>query len=229
MDPGEELVDVVDDGNEVVGVAPRRTVRDENLLHRCTYVFVLNAAGELYIHKRTDTKDVYPGFYDVGAGGVNAAGESYEGCARRELEEELGVAAEPIFRFLHRYEGPSGRVWGGAFDVVWDGPIVWQPSEELIAWLEQSQNLQDNASFSKTEVTDPFMQEAMRVFPGLAPADRVIVDGLDTPLDLGDAADGIRTIYEKLLDQAWSEARARGEKLPPLSQKDIPPTVPGQQ
>jgi 8-oxo-dGTP pyrophosphatase MutT (NUDIX family) len=132
MDPGDELVDVVDDGNEVVGVAPRRTLRAENLWHRCTYVFVLNPAGELYVHRRTDTKDVYPGFYDVGAGGVNAAGESYDACARRELEEELGVTAEPTFRFLHRYEGPSGRVWGGAFDVVWDGAIVWQPSE--VAW-----------------------------------------------------------------------------------------------
>jgi isopentenyldiphosphate isomerase len=132
MDPGNELVDVVDDGNEVVGVVPRRTVKDENLLHRCTYVFVLNAAGELYVHRRTETKDVYPGFYDVGAGGVNAAGESYEACARRELGEELGVTTAPTFRFLHRYVGPSGRVWGGAFDVVWDGPIVWQPSE--VAW-----------------------------------------------------------------------------------------------
>ena len=132
MDPGDELVDVVDDGNEVVGVVPRRTLRTENLLHRCTYVFVLNAAGELYVHKRTDTKDAYPGFHDVVAGGVNAAGESYEGCARRELEEWLGVPAQPIFRFLHGYEGPSGRVWGGVFDVVWDGPIVWQPSE--VVW-----------------------------------------------------------------------------------------------
>jgi len=104
MDPGDELVDVVDERNEVVGVVPRRTLRDENLLHRCTYVFVLNRAGELYVHRRTDTKDVYPGFYDVVAGGVNAAGESYDECARRELEEELGVAAEPTFRFLHRYE-----------------------------------------------------------------------------------------------------------------------------
>jgi 8-oxo-dGTP pyrophosphatase MutT (NUDIX family) len=68
----------------------------------------------------------------VGAGGVNAAGESYEGCARREVEEELGITAEPTLRFRHRYEGPSGRVWGGAFDVVWDGPIVWQPSE--VVW-----------------------------------------------------------------------------------------------
>jgi isopentenyldiphosphate isomerase len=132
MDPADELVTVVDQRNEVVGVAPRRRIRSEDLWHRCTYVFVLNAAGDLYVHKRTDTKDAYPGFYDVVAGGVNVAGESYEGCARRELEEELGVAAEPIFRFLHRYEGRSGRVWGGVFDVVWDGPIVWQPSE--VVW-----------------------------------------------------------------------------------------------
>ena len=58
MDPGDELVDVVDEQNEVVGVVPRRTLRTEHLLHRCTYVVVLNAAGELYVHRRTDTKDV---------------------------------------------------------------------------------------------------------------------------------------------------------------------------
>jgi hypothetical protein len=28
-------------------------------------------------------------------------------------------------------EGPSGRVWG-AYDVVCDGPFVWQPSE--VVW-----------------------------------------------------------------------------------------------
>jgi isopentenyldiphosphate isomerase len=69
MDPGNELVDVVDDGNEVVGVAPRRTLRAENLWHRCTYVFVLNPAGELYVHRRTDTKDVYPGSTTWGPAG----------------------------------------------------------------------------------------------------------------------------------------------------------------
>jgi hypothetical protein len=32
-----------------------------------------------------------------------------------------------------------------------------------------------------------------------------------------------------MLNRAWSDAKARGEKLPPESQKAIPPTVPGQQ
>jgi len=132
VDPGDELVDVVDQANEVVGSVTRRELRERNLLHRCTYVFVLNGTGELYVDRRTDTKDVYPGFYDVCAGGVNAAGESYEACAARELEEELGVRAVPELRFVHRYSGPSGQVWGAAFDVVWDGRIVWQPEE--VVW-----------------------------------------------------------------------------------------------
>jgi cytochrome c oxidase cbb3-type subunit 2 len=107
--------------------------------------------------------------------------------------------------------------------------ITWQPSEELLAWLASRQKLEGNASFDKTAVTDPYMQQAMRVFPGLAPADSFLVNDGKTRLSLQDAADAIRTIYEKLLDDAWSEARARGEKLPPMSQKDILPTVPGQQ
>jgi 8-oxo-dGTP pyrophosphatase MutT (NUDIX family) len=132
MEPGDELVDVVDEDNLVVVTVSRRQLRARNLLHRCTYVFVLNPAGELYVHRRTETKDVYPGFFDVCAGGVNAAGESYEDCAAREVEEELGVTAAPVFRFTHRYSGPSGRAWGGAFDVVWDEAIAWQPEE--VVW-----------------------------------------------------------------------------------------------
>ena len=107
--------------------------------------------------------------------------------------------------------------------------IVWQPTKELLAWIDGSQHLQDNASFSKEEVSDPFMQEAMRMFPGLAPGDSIVVDGLETPLSLSDIAASIRTTYGELLNRAWEDARARGDKLPPASQKDIPPTVPGQQ
>jgi hypothetical protein len=67
------------------------------------------------------------------------------------------------------------------------------------------------------------------MFPGLAPADSVVVDGLETPLSLSDIATSIRTTYGELLNRAWDDARARGHTLPPDSQKDVPPTVPGQQ
>ena len=133
VDPGDEPVDVVDEDDRVVGTVTRREMRERRLLHRCTYVLVSNSAGDLYVHKRTDTKDVYPGMYDVTAGGVCASGESYDGCAVRELEEELGISGAPLrFRFKHRYSGPGWGVWGGVFDVEWDGPIAHQESE--VAW-----------------------------------------------------------------------------------------------
>jgi hypothetical protein len=73
------------------------------------------------------------------------------------------------------------------------------------------------------------MQEAMRVLPGLAPQDHLLLNDGKTPLSLQDAANGIRALYEDMLDRAWSDAKARGENLPSGSQKAIAPTVPGQQ
>jgi hypothetical protein len=107
--------------------------------------------------------------------------------------------------------------------------IAWQPSKELLAWVKSRQRLQDNVLFSKKESSDPFMQEAMRVMPGLAPADSFLINDGKTRLSLRDAAAGIKAIYEDLLNRAWNDARERSDKLPPEAQKAIPPTVPGQQ
>ena len=107
--------------------------------------------------------------------------------------------------------------------------VTWTPSKELLAWIKDRQHLEQNPSFSKKALSDPFLKEAMRVFPGLAPGDRMVVKELETPLTLTDAAAGIRMIYEDLLERAWSDARARGDKLPDEAQKALPPTVPGQQ
>jgi cbb3-type cytochrome oxidase cytochrome c subunit/mono/diheme cytochrome c family protein len=108
--------------------------------------------------------------------------------------------------------------------------IVWQPSAELLAWVKSQQPLTGNADFEKKLVRDPYMQEAMRVFPGLAPNDQLTLnDQVHTPLSLQTAAAGIKAIYQDMLDRAWRDAVNRGEKLPSLAQKAIPPEVPGQQ
>jgi cbb3-type cytochrome oxidase cytochrome c subunit len=107
--------------------------------------------------------------------------------------------------------------------------ITWQPSKELVAWLKSRQQLTQNPSFDKEAVTDPYLQEAMRVFPGLAAGDSFLINDGKTRLSLRDAADAIHAIYQRLLDEGWRDAVGRGEKLPPLSQRAIPPTVPGQQ
>jgi cytochrome c oxidase cbb3-type subunit II len=107
--------------------------------------------------------------------------------------------------------------------------IVWQPSKELLAWLSTQQKLEANASFDKEMASDPYVQEAMRVFPGLAPGDSMKLNDGQTELSLTSAAAAIKALYDDMLQRAWEDARARGENLPPPSQLDIPPTVPGQQ
>ena len=127
--PPEESVQIVDRDNLVVGAVPRSRMRREALIHRASYILVFNARDELFLQKRTETKDIYPGYWDVAAGGVVLAGESYEDSAGRELAEELGVTAPLVHLFDHFYEDPANRVWGRIFRCTHDGPFTLQAEE----------------------------------------------------------------------------------------------------
>jgi isopentenyldiphosphate isomerase len=128
-DAGNELVDVVDDEGRVVRTATRREVRVLGLPHRCVYVLVFNRRGDLFVHLRTATKDVFPSHWDVAVGGVLAAGESFDAAAAREGSEELGVelAPEPLFPF--RYAGKRTVAHGMVYRAVHDGPFRLQVEE----------------------------------------------------------------------------------------------------
>ena len=130
MNPQDEFVQIVDRDNNETGSAPRREMRARGLVHRACYVLVFNSRGELFIQKRTMGKDIYPGYYDVAAGGVVLAGESYDASARRELEEELGLrdaALIPHFTFF--YENGNNQVWGRVYSCVHDGELTLQAEE----------------------------------------------------------------------------------------------------
>jgi 8-oxo-dGTP pyrophosphatase MutT (NUDIX family) len=130
VNAAEERVAIVDDHNQVVGEATRREMRARRLPHRSTYILVFNSRGELFVHKRTRTKDVHPGFYDPVAGGVVLAGETYEEGAARELAEELGLRSVPLRSHFDFYlADETVRVWGRAFSCVQDGPFELQPEE----------------------------------------------------------------------------------------------------
>jgi len=130
MGAADEIVTIVDEQNNLVSAVPRREMRARNLPHRSTYILVFNSRGALYVQKRTLTKDVFPGYYDVAAGGVVLAGESYEQGARRELEEEMGIRDVPLtWLFDFYFADEHTRVWGGAFSCVYNGEIVLQEEE----------------------------------------------------------------------------------------------------
>ncbi|MFC7548209.1 NUDIX domain-containing protein [Plantactinospora sp. GCM10030261] len=130
----DELLDIVDERDRVVGQARRSVAYAERLRHRCAFVLARDAAGRTFVHRRTAGKLVFPSRYDMFVGGVVGAGESYDEAALREAEEELGVtglpAPVPLFKFL--YETPRHAWWSAVYEVRC--PVEVAPQVEEVAW-----------------------------------------------------------------------------------------------
>lgn len=130
MNPApEEMFDVVDEHDQVIGQAPRSIVHARKLLHRAVHIFVFNSRGELLLQKRSSLKDEYPRCYTSSASGHLSAGETYEAAAPRELTEELGLTArlERLAKF------PAGPETSHEHTVLYraktDKPPVIDPQE----------------------------------------------------------------------------------------------------
>ena len=101
MQNPNEVFDIVDASDRVIGRAQRRQVHALRLRHRAVHVLVFDPTGKLFVQKRTATKDTFPGCYDSSASGHLNSGEDYDACAVRELREELGL--EIVHRHLRRH------------------------------------------------------------------------------------------------------------------------------
>ena len=81
----EDLFDVVDENDEVIRVEKRSVVHRERLMHRAVHVFVFNRAGQLFLQRRSMTKDSAPGKWVSSCSGHVDSGEDYDVAAPREL------------------------------------------------------------------------------------------------------------------------------------------------
>lgn len=92
-DPQDEIFDVVDEQNQVVGTATRADVHRLGLRHRACHIIVFDQQSRVLVQQRSLTKDNSPGLWDSSSAGHVDSGESYRDCALRELHEELGLNA----------------------------------------------------------------------------------------------------------------------------------------
>jgi isopentenyldiphosphate isomerase len=126
----EEIVLIVDSEDNVVDQVPRSVMRAQALRHRVTYIFVFDSTGKLFVQKRTTTKDLYPGYFDLAAGGVVCVGESYEESALREAGEELGIRDQPLkSHFKFYFEEAGNQCWGQVYSCIHNGPFELQKEE----------------------------------------------------------------------------------------------------
>ncbi len=127
----EEIFDIVNERDEVIGQAPRKQVHARGLWHRAIHVLVFNSRGEIFLQKRSLKKDIAAGKWDSSSSGHLDTGEDYDACAVRELREELGLKlAQPPQR-LFKIEACQETGW----EFCWiyrgasDGPFTLHPEE----------------------------------------------------------------------------------------------------
>ena len=144
----EEIFDVVNERDEVVGRRPRAEVHRLGLLHRAVHVLVFNRRGQIFLQQRSRTKDRQPGLWDSSTSGHVDSGETYDTAAERELLEEIGLkpAKKPrrLFKLEACVETDQEFVWVYRCDA--DGPFVlnpqeidkgdWFTPEEIAKWIQ---------------------------------------------------------------------------------------------
>ena len=126
----DEMVEEVDSLGNVLRLVTRRQMRAEALWHRAVFIAVRSRAGELLVHRRAESKDVWPGWWDVAVGGVVSPGESWEVAALRELSEELGVSGVELRSLgTSAFRDSEVKLVAACFEAVTEGPFTYSDGE----------------------------------------------------------------------------------------------------
>jgi isopentenyl-diphosphate delta-isomerase type 1 len=145
----DEIFDVCNERDEVIGQNTRAEVHRLGLRHRAVHVLVFNSRGEIFLQKRSMSKDTFPGAWDSSAAGHLDTGEDYDACAVREMREELGIVAERAPERLFKIDACGGtgqeHVW--VYKYQCDGPFClnkeeleggeWFSVDRVNGWLRE--------------------------------------------------------------------------------------------
>ena len=161
---GEEDFPVIDVQGNVIGRASRRYCHSGTMaLHPVVHLHIFDHVGNLYLQKRSMTKDIAPGRWDTAVGGHVDYGENIMEALNREAGEELGIminnlTPKPLFDYVWKSSRECEIV--NAFAIRYEGKITPDLKEvdEGRFWsLEEI-----HASLGKEIFTQQFEQEEIK-------------------------------------------------------------------
>ena len=86
-----EMLEIVDENDNVIGLETREKVHKEGLLHREIHIWFLTPNGDMVFQHRAKDKDTYPDKLDATVSGHVEPEMSYEETAVKECKEETGI------------------------------------------------------------------------------------------------------------------------------------------
>ncbi len=164
MSDPAEIFDLFDAAEyRVIGRATRGECHgNPALVHAVARIHVRDAQGRFLLQLRSAAKDIQPNKWDTSVGGHLLPGEEPEAAARREMREELGVAAGELV-FVHRFlmRTPVETEWVTTYATVHPGPFHPDPGE--IAGLRFWTRADIEAALGTGVLTSAFEDEFARL------------------------------------------------------------------
>lgn len=134
----EELVVLVNENNEKIGLMPKLEAHQKAVLHRAFSVFILNDKNELMLQQRAVHKYHSPLLWTNTCCSHQRDGESNIQAGNRRLQEEMGFITElkELFSFIYKAPFDNGLT-EHELDHVMIGYYSKEPiinSDEVEAW-----------------------------------------------------------------------------------------------
>jgi len=106
----EELVILVDEQDNELGVMPKMEAHLKGVLHRAFSIFLFNDNGELLLQKRASSKYHSPSLWTNTCCSHPRKNETVIVAAQRRLQEEMGISADlsTQFSFIYKAELDQG-------------------------------------------------------------------------------------------------------------------------
>jgi len=164
----DEHFEILDQDGRPAGLAPRREVHRKGLWHRSANVFLFHPDGRLFLQRRVENKDVWPGAWDLSVAEHLTPGETFAQAARRGLREELaidGVDVEPWgpalrFKTIDEEKGIHDYEVQQCFRAIYDGGPRPDPEEVAEVRLMEVEKLKKRVR-EKPERFTPWLRHSI--------------------------------------------------------------------
>lgn len=137
----EELVILVDENDNQIGVMPKMEAHEKAVLHRAFSVFIFNKKGELMLQQRAAHKYHSPLLWTNSCCSHQRNGETNIEAGERRLQEEMGftTSLKEVFSFVYKAPFDNGlteheldHVLIGYFD---EKPNINKEEVEAYKWM----------------------------------------------------------------------------------------------
>ena len=132
----ESQVILVNETDQVTGVAGKMEAHQKGLLHRAFSVFVFNSEGKMLLQQRAIGKYHSGGLWTNACCSHPAPGQDIQEAAQKRLQEEMGfdIPVTRIFDFVYKADFENGLTeyeFDHVFAGRYDGPVDYNKEEVM--------------------------------------------------------------------------------------------------